>query len=171
MSPTMRTIRLEITDGNPSGYRVRFLNAGPASAAQFKSPPSLFKLSPLALAPLHLPHPTSHHAEGTGGSLNPRGGVRQRGTRHTSPGRQYGFGTPWPAAAPSETLAAALPVSAENGSHCVRQPSPLPPPPPPPQSPPFPLKPSTASSPSLVQPQGRQVNPNCMLIRALRTSP
>lgn len=126
MSPTVRTIRLEITDGirNPSGYRVRFLNAGPASAAQFKSPPSLFKLSPLALAPLHPPHPTSHHAEGAGGSLNPCGGVRQSGTRHTSPGRQYGFGTPWPAAAPSETLAAALPVSAENGSHCVRQPPP-----------------------------------------------
>lgn len=130
MSPTMRTIRLEITVGirNPRGYRVRFLNAGLASAAQFKSPPSLFKLSPLVLAPLHPPHPLSNHAEEGeegGGSLNPRGCVRQRGTRHTSPGRQYGFGTPWPAA-PSETLAAALPMSAENRSHCVRQP--LPPP-------------------------------------------
>lgn len=61
----MRTIRLEITVGirNPRGYRVRFLNAGPASAAQFKSPPSLFKLSPLALAPLHPPHPLSNHIE------------------------------------------------------------------------------------------------------------
>lgn len=35
---------------------------------------------------------------------------------------------------------------------------------------PFPLKPSTPRT-SPVQSQGWQVNPNCMLIRALRTSP
>lgn len=35
---------------------------------------------------------------------------------------------------------------------------------------PFPLKPSTPPT-ALVRSQGRQVNPNCMLIRALRTSP
>lgn len=122
-----------------------------------KGPQSLLELSslPNLHTGIHTQNDTSFSR--VRWSLSPRRGVRQCG-RDTSPWRQYVFGTPWPTV-PSETPPLSCMCQQKQKPLCQAAiPSTLP---------------SLWSPPSIprsVQSQEQQVNPNCMLIRALRTS-